>query len=483
MIVNKYNTGGGGSGSGYTLPIASASRLGGIKVGDGLAINPSTGVLSASGSTGGDAHILLSSNAAPASLRNGDVWAEYTPAAGPVFNDDFVSTGDNNITYNRYGSDNPQAIRLSLADLGDTAFNFKWADADWDAMIGFSLSNGEFAEAPYEWSGSSTHLDFISDVWVAKTDGKSVLHADIHDGYVYFYTDEPSVLWIFGVADNSTSAEVEEGTVTPGHGEIYNVYQSESGVSKQMAKVEDLPTEEQLLITGETSDRKFFRSDRLWVLDTDVIQDGLRHLGGQTEGKVLMANNEYTVSWVNPSSNALSPSDELPQSTDYVWETWDDNTFKVARETCTNSGDYLIHWNNSENYSGARIANGVITEMPYGGDWQIGADGKYHSGQWAGFTCWTEDGKLYWEGVPSVISMLDAYDTGSDKEGSTGGTIVIPDDEGTVRATSGGTYQALDNNWVPLVHSESGVMNIWKGTAAEYGALASYDNNTLYIIL
>lgn len=43
--ITDGESGGGGS---YTLPIASASELGGIKVGDGLSINSSTGVLSAS---------------------------------------------------------------------------------------------------------------------------------------------------------------------------------------------------------------------------------------------------------------------------------------------------------------------------------------------------------------------------------------------------------------------------------------------------
>lgn len=41
--------GGGGGGGSYTLPIASADTLGGIKVGTGLSINSTTGVLSATG--------------------------------------------------------------------------------------------------------------------------------------------------------------------------------------------------------------------------------------------------------------------------------------------------------------------------------------------------------------------------------------------------------------------------------------------------
>ena len=42
-----------GGGSTYVLPIASASTLGGVKVGSGLSIDGSTGVLSATGGGGG----------------------------------------------------------------------------------------------------------------------------------------------------------------------------------------------------------------------------------------------------------------------------------------------------------------------------------------------------------------------------------------------------------------------------------------------
>ena len=45
--------GGGGGGGSYTLPIASANTLGGVKVGTGLSIDSSTGVLTATGGGGG----------------------------------------------------------------------------------------------------------------------------------------------------------------------------------------------------------------------------------------------------------------------------------------------------------------------------------------------------------------------------------------------------------------------------------------------
>ena len=48
MIINFDNIGGGGGGGSYTLPVASANQLGGIKVGSGLTID-SGGTLSTSG--------------------------------------------------------------------------------------------------------------------------------------------------------------------------------------------------------------------------------------------------------------------------------------------------------------------------------------------------------------------------------------------------------------------------------------------------
>ena len=48
MIVNKYQGNGGGSGSGYTLPTATSSRLGGVKIGDGIAVE-NDGTISVSG--------------------------------------------------------------------------------------------------------------------------------------------------------------------------------------------------------------------------------------------------------------------------------------------------------------------------------------------------------------------------------------------------------------------------------------------------
>ena len=53
-VTGELKANNGGGGGGYTLPIASSSTLGGIKVGSGLTIDPNTGVLDADGSANVD---------------------------------------------------------------------------------------------------------------------------------------------------------------------------------------------------------------------------------------------------------------------------------------------------------------------------------------------------------------------------------------------------------------------------------------------
>ena len=77
MVIDFSNLGGGGGGS-YTLPIASQSTLGGIKVGSGLTINSESGVLSAEGGQGGGIEVV---SQLPASGTDGQmvILAESLP--------------------------------------------------------------------------------------------------------------------------------------------------------------------------------------------------------------------------------------------------------------------------------------------------------------------------------------------------------------------------------------------------------------------
>lgn len=86
MIINFSNIGSGsGGGSGYTLPIATETRLGGVKVGSGLNIDPSTGVLSASGGTGSQVSVTqeLSAGTKIATVTVDGVGTDlFAPAGG-----------------------------------------------------------------------------------------------------------------------------------------------------------------------------------------------------------------------------------------------------------------------------------------------------------------------------------------------------------------------------------------------------------------
>ena len=68
MIVNKFNGNGGGGGS-YTLPTATSSRLGGVKIGEGINVQ-NDGTISVTGGTGGGIEKV---NVLPQSAEEGDV--------------------------------------------------------------------------------------------------------------------------------------------------------------------------------------------------------------------------------------------------------------------------------------------------------------------------------------------------------------------------------------------------------------------------
>lgn len=68
MIIDFRNIGGGG-GSGYTLPVATSSVLGGVMIGDGISVD-SAGTISVTGGTGGGVEVVTS---LPASGTDGQM--------------------------------------------------------------------------------------------------------------------------------------------------------------------------------------------------------------------------------------------------------------------------------------------------------------------------------------------------------------------------------------------------------------------------
>lgn len=101
MIINFANLGGGGGGE-YTLPVATDSRLGGIKVGEGLSINAS-GVLSAEGGSG-SSDVLLPVEELPSDAELGEVRALYVPSGSTEEWVTFNPADEPDVTYFRIGN-------------------------------------------------------------------------------------------------------------------------------------------------------------------------------------------------------------------------------------------------------------------------------------------------------------------------------------------------------------------------------------------
>lgn len=177
-------------------------------------------------------------------------------------------------------------------------------------------------------------------------------------------------------------------------------------------------------------------------------------------------------------SRILLSTSALPEVV--TWVPYEDNEFTNVRETCTNDGDYLVHWNENENFTGVHCSNGAIDGSGYG--MSQGPDGKWYNSNYPTIVAWSEDGKLYWDGIPSVISELDAYGTGSDKEGFTG---VADAPESSVAALRGtqGLYQVVHNQWTPMATGGEGgdfvhLDNL--STAGETGITYEYDEKLMF---
>jgi hypothetical protein len=124
-----------GIGSSYELPIASASVLGGIKVGSGLTINPTTGVLSA---TGGGGTVTSVTASLPLSSSGGTTPNITISQAGASTNG-YLSSTDWNTFNNKQNAITPAA----LTKVDDTNVTISLGGAPATALLqGVSLTLG-----------------------------------------------------------------------------------------------------------------------------------------------------------------------------------------------------------------------------------------------------------------------------------------------------------------------------------------------------
>lgn len=146
-------------------------------------------------------------------------------------------------------------------------------------------------------------------------------------------------------------------------------------------------------------------------------------------------------------SQVLLPSSALPQD---VWVSYDDNQFDYVREDIVNDGVYLMHWDDNNLYCGVDVAGGVITGSSY--YMTEGQDGVWHSNRegYENIIAWVEGGKIYWKNPYENVSMLDAYDNGTNKQGC---SVEVDVENGTVRATTDGLFQYDGMEWKQIDNS------------------------------
>lgn len=105
------------------------------------------------------------------------------------------------------------------------------------------------------------------------------------------------------------------------------------------------------------------------------------------------------------------------------WKNYQDDTFKFVREDCTNDGTYMCHIIDFDlsKFGAVDIVNGEITGATYQNMYQISNGHWYGTPTYNNVTywleCWVDNGKLYWFCPNAIISRLDAYETGSNRQG------------------------------------------------------------------
>ena len=178
MIINFSNLGGGGGGS-YTLPIASSSVLGGVKIGSGVTID-SAGTISVEVA---DSSVLKGVAELPMTGESGDVRAVKGQAWGR--NWDYQGGGD---WY--YGiTDTANTAGLSQVILGeytDTEGNTAHFGLVWDSTYGWMFGFGQDISSTAIYT-----LDALQEesIIVDRENEESFEFSVVFDGYEVYYLD------------------------------------------------------------------------------------------------------------------------------------------------------------------------------------------------------------------------------------------------------------------------------------------------------
>ena len=133
---------------------------------------------------------------------------------GITIGSEWTDAGVTTINYSKTGDGNPQAIRIAAAE-GDV-FGFTIRQGNYDCPANITITDGKLIidDQLDRWGGDGTTLLRLTYAdWMQATGGKSV-EIFLDGGYIYVYTEDGSVIWIYKVRQNTSGYDIEEGTVT-----------------------------------------------------------------------------------------------------------------------------------------------------------------------------------------------------------------------------------------------------------------------------
>lgn len=449
---------------------------------------------------GGDNTILKTSDEMPVDIEVGDVYATHIGAEGVVIGDDWTDSGEQNIQYDREGDGNPGAIRIAVSE--NDVIHLSWAIEPWDFGQDITIGDGVLTlYDDYGFSGNGTsELRFVDESWMEITGGKSVV-VFLDNGTLYLYTEDASVIWIYGVSDNNTGNNVYEGEVTPAHPAFDNVYQAvedESGntVGSRLAKASELPNKINLVPDGEPNYGNILKYDDKprWVHPAALIPPIFINI--PTEGNYqdyptyLKRSGREEFEWTKLERNSIEAVSALPNTS------IDGNVYAYANA----SGYGIVQAQSGTPVQGWMEGTTEITgytqiRVPY-----TASDTTFLEFGFVGYSdlhnLWWhyEEGENpHWDGdnVP-IDEQVDGEFSGVDGDGVSiscvrdGDYLVVTFGEVVESVVEienteiYGTYVAP--NYTNAVTSDT-IKSIWKGTQQEYDALSSYDNNTFYVII
>lgn len=208
MIVTKYT--GAGGGGGYVLPTATASRLGGIKVGSGLSVE-NDGTLSADGGAGGGDYIVTEALSSITNPTEGMI--AYVPAH-------YEDRGATHIKFEL--NDTSENVELWYPD-------FLYFDNDWNKWekfqsYFFDATNNEKSRAEFRKDDGFRKTELISsDAWFSPSLASQVL-VKVSGATIEFLVDSSLTISSTQNPDDKFTVTTSTG-LTPVRGMTY-VYHS-----------------------------------------------------------------------------------------------------------------------------------------------------------------------------------------------------------------------------------------------------------------